>query len=141
MKNTKLVLLAISALAFSSTLVAKPTDDTWVHNDTPYYDHVYHSGTVNEATTRASRDYNRLIDENKKKANAGIAGALALSSIPSAPNKVFSLGAGVGSYRDGGAVAVGFTANPHETDLYLKSGFSINTESDSMFHAGVAYGW
>lgn len=141
MKNTKLVLLAISALAFSSTLVAKPTDDTWVHNDNPYYDHVYHSGTVNEATTRASRDYNRLIDENKKKANAGIAGATALSSIPTVPNKYFSLGAGIGSYRDGGAVAVGFTANPQGTDLYIKSGFAITNESDPVFQAGFAYGW
>ena len=83
----------------------------------------------------------KRLDENRDHANAGISAALAASQIPQvSQNRDFSVGAGVGTYGDQQAVAVGFSARINER---MVTKFAVTGDSQQNFGAaaGASYEW
>ncbi|RBQ41549.1 hemagglutinin [Escherichia coli] len=94
------------------------------------------NSNVNKRFTQLKDD----IDKNKKRSDAGIAGAMAMTGIPSVPNKTVSFGMAMAGYRSEGAIAAGFHINTSEN-----SAVKVNTAWDSQsglgVSAGMALGW
>ncbi|WP_313080138.1 YadA-like family protein [Atlantibacter sp.] len=83
----------------------------------------------------------KRLDENRDQANAGVSAALAASQIPQvSQNRDFSVGAGVGTYGDQQAVAVGFSARINER---MVTKFAVTGDSQQNFGAaaGASYEW
>ena len=95
-----------------------------------------------EANTSANfKDLKRKIDDNKKSADAGIAGVAAMAAIPQVlESQTFNVGAGVGSRSDQQALAVGFSARASQSTV-VKVAVAADTNSEWTVGAGVAVGW
>lgn len=97
--------------------------------------------TLESQTNARFGDLKKQIDNNKKEANAGIAGVAAMASIPQVTDKQdFSIGAGVGN-RDGeNAMAIGFSGRVTD-NVVTKVAVAADTQSGWTFGAGMSYGW
>lgn len=97
--------------------------------------------TLESQTNAKFGDLKNEIDDNKKEANAGIAGVAAMASIPQVTDKQdFSVGAGVGN-RDGeNAMAIGFSGRITDS-VVTKVAVAADTQSGWTVGAGVSYGW
>ncbi len=97
--------------------------------------------TLESQTNARFGDLKKQIDNNKKEANAGIAGVAAMASIPQVTDKQdFSIGAGVGN-RDGeNAMAIGFSGRVTDS-VVTKVAVAADTQSGWTFGAGMSYGW
>lgn len=95
-----------------------------------------------EANTSANfKDLKRKIDDNKKSADAGIAGVAAMAAIPQVlESQTFNVGAGVGSRSDQQALAVGFSARASQSTV-VKVAVAADTNSEWTVGAGLAVGW
>lgn len=95
-----------------------------------------------EANTSANfKDLKRKIDDNKKSADAGIAGVAAMAAIPQVlESQAFNVGAGVGSRSDQQALAVGFSARASQSTV-VKVAVAADTNSEWTVGAGLAVGW
>lgn len=82
------------------------------------------------------------LESNRRDANAGTAGAIALASMPQAftPGKSM-LAAGVGSYEGENSVAVGVSKLSENGKWVLKIGGSANSRGKVGVGAGVGYQW
>ena len=81
------------------------------------------------------------VDNNHKKANAGIAGVAAMANIPQVTESArFSLGAGVGFRGDEQAVAVGMSSRLSQS-VVGKMSVAADTQSEFTVGAGVAVQW
>lgn len=81
----------------------------------------------------------RTVDDNRKEANAGIAGATAIASMPQVKSgDSFMVSAGAGTFNSESAVAVGASFNAGDHTV-IKAGVSADTQSD--FGAGVGIGF
>lgn len=81
------------------------------------------------------------VDDNHKKANAGIAGVAAMANIPQVTESArFSLGAGVGFRGDEQAVAVGMSSRLSQS-VIGKLSVAADTQSEFTVGAGVAVQW
>lgn len=79
------------------------------------------------------------VDDNRKEANAGIAGATAIASMPQVKSgDSFMVSAGAGTFNSESAVAVGASFNAGDHTV-IKAGVSADTQSD--FGAGVGVGF
>lgn len=97
--------------------------------------------SLEQQTSKGFSDLKRQIDDNKKDANAGIAGVAAMANIPQVTaNQTFSVGAGVGARGSEQAVAVGFSGRVTE-NVVTKVAVSADTQSGWTVGAGVSYGW
>lgn len=97
--------------------------------------------SLEQQTNQGFSDLKRQIDDNKKDANAGIAGVAAIASIPQVTDKQdFSIGAGVGARGSEQALAVGFSGRVSE-NVVTKVAVSTDTQSGWTVGAGVSYGW
>lgn len=97
--------------------------------------------SLEQQTSKGFSDLKRQIDDNKKDANAGIAGVAAMANIPQVTaNQDFSIGAGVGARGSEQAVAVGFSGRLTES-VVTKVAVSTDTQSGWTVGAGVSYGW
>lgn len=97
--------------------------------------------SLEQLTSKGFSDLKRQIDDNKKDANAGIAGVAAIASIPQVTsNQDFSVGAGVGARGSEQAVAVGFSGRVTE-NVVTKVAASTDTQNGWTVGAGVSYGW
>ncbi|EOE1187336.1 YadA-like family protein [Proteus mirabilis] len=83
---------------------------------------------------------NKKIDRVEKRANAGIAGVTAISSIPYVNNERFSFGMGVGHYRDAQAIAAGVQYKVSQ-NANIRVNTSWNNGGDTNLGAGFAIGW
>ncbi|MEY0301853.1 YadA-like family protein [Providencia manganoxydans] len=142
--------------------IDKNTQQAISHNNLHIYDkidladkkyHKKHSENVKKLTV-LREDFNKAQSENTahfsqmekkiskttKQANSGIASVAAMSNIPYAMNTRFSLGAGLGNYRNGNAVAVGAQYQIKE-NVNLRSSVSWNNSDSAVVGAGVAIGW
>lgn len=75
------------------------------------------------------------VDRNKKRANDGIAGAMAMSGIVPVPGNDFSLGIATSGYRDQGAIATGIQAR-----ISPNANVNIKAAWDSGNGVGVVAG-
>lgn len=81
------------------------------------------------------------VDDNHKKANAGIAGVAAMANIPQVTESArFSLGAGVGFRGDEQAIAVGMSSRLSQS-VIGKLSVAADTQSEFIVGAGVAVQW
>ncbi|EBA1913714.1 YadA-like family protein [Salmonella enterica] len=90
----------------------------------------------NDYTNKRFGELKHQVDRNEKRANGGIAGAMAMTAIPSVPGHNFSFGMAASGYRDQGAVAAGVKAN-----ITQDTTVSLNTAWDSGNGVGVAAGF
>ena len=97
--------------------------------------------TLEQQTASGFSDLKRQIDDNRKDANAGIAGVAAMANIPQVTaNQDFSVGAGIGFRGDEQALAVGFSGRVTE-NVVTKVAVASDTQSGWTVGAGVAVGW
>ncbi|WP_159991227.1 YadA-like family protein [Pelistega ratti] len=96
---------------------------------------------VNQLNQRTGDIYNR-IDRNNKDLRAGIAGANAAVGLPQAflPGKSM-LAASAGTYKNEGAVAVGFSRISDNGKIIIKAQGNANTRGDVGASAGIGYQW
>lgn len=80
------------------------------------------------------------VDENRKKASAGIAGAMAMSSIPQNLSYDFNFGMGMANFDSEQAISAGGYYRVNErTIVSVKASF--DTQNNLGAAAGVSYGW
>lgn len=95
---------------------------------------------VNHANKQFS-DLSTRIDDNKKKADAGSASAMAAAGVPQVLyNQDFAVGAAIGGYESEQAIAVGFSARASD-NVTIKSTVAADTQQGFGYNAGVAIGW
>ncbi|EBT4613113.1 hypothetical protein CIH63_05860 [Salmonella enterica] len=90
----------------------------------------------NDYTNKRFGELKHQVDRNEKRANGGIAGAMAMTAIPSVPGHDFSFGMATSGYRGQGAIAAGVKAN-----ITQNTTVSLNTAWDSGNGVGVAAGF
>lgn len=88
----------------------------------------------------ALKNMDNKIDKADKRASAGIASVAAMANIPYVTNHTFSLGVGVGNYRDANAFATGAQYQITESAI-IRVSASWNTEDRGVVGGGVSYGW
>lgn len=97
--------------------------------------------SLEQQTASGFSDLKRQIDDNRKDANAGIAGVAAMANIPQVTaNQDFSVGAGIGFRSDEQALAVGFSGRVTE-NVVTKIAVASDTQNGWTVGAGVAVGW
>lgn len=88
----------------------------------------------------ALKNMDNKIDKADKRASAGIASVAAMANIPYVTAHTFSLGVGVGNYRDANALATGAQYQITESAI-IRVSASWNTEDRGVVGGGVSYGW
>ena len=97
--------------------------------------------TLESQTNSKFADLNKQIDDNRKRASAGIAGVAAMANIPQVlEHQTFAVGAGVGNTDGESALAVGFSARASQNTV-IKASVSNDTQHNFVVGAGVSYGW
>lgn len=92
-------------------------------------------------TNKRFSDLNKEVSDNKKEANAGISGAMAMANIPQViQGQTVAIGAGMGGYNGENAVAVGVSTRLSQ-NVIMKATVSDDTESNVGYGAGVSIGW
>lgn len=86
------------------------------------------------------RSLAKEVNKNKKRADAGIAGAMAMTAIPHVYSDDFSFGMSMSGYRDQGALAAGVTVKTSEHTA-MKVNSSWDTQNGAGVAAGFAWGW
>ncbi|ECB1328018.1 YadA C-terminal domain-containing protein [Salmonella enterica subsp. enterica] len=98
--------------------------------------------TDSQISTTNSRidSLNDKIDDNRKQASAGIAGAMAMSSIPQNLSYDFNFGMGLANFDSEQAISAGGYYRVNErTTVSLKTSF--DTQNNLGAAAGISYGW
>lgn len=86
-------------------------------------------------------DLNKQIDDNRKRASAGIAGVAAMANIPQVlEHQTFAIGAGAGNTDGESALAVGFSARASQNTV-IKASVSNDTQHNFVVGVGASYGW
>ena len=103
--------------------------------------HEQRLGELERSTSSRFADIDKRIDENKRSANAGIAGVAAISNIPQVTSGArFSAGVGVGQRGSEQAVAVGFSSQL--TDSVIgKVSVAGDSQQQWTVGAGLAVQW
>lgn len=94
-----------------------------------------------QAINRLNQNFAQLkreTEQNKEEARAGIAGVAAMANIPSArPGERLMIGAGVGTFKNEQALAVGASINAGE---HTAVKFSVSSATNGDFAAGAGIG-
>lgn len=119
----------------------RKTNATVAQHSETLANHEQRITTLEQNTNARFGNLKNQIDQNKREANAGIAGVAAIATIPQVTdNQNFSIGAGVGA-RDGeSALAVGFSGRVTQ-NVVTKVAVSTDTQNGWTVGAGVSYGW
>ena len=91
-------------------------------------------------TDKRFGDMNRSIHQVDRRASAGTAGAMALTTIPQGlgPNQTM-IGAGVGTFNGQSALAVGLTTTSETGKWALKAGLTSDTRGQTGAAVGVGF--
>ena len=117
------------------------TNKRVAENTAAIANHEQHITSLEQQTASGFYDLKRQIDDNRKAANAGIAGVAAMANIPQVTaSQDFSVGAGVGFRGDEQAIAVGFSARASQ-NVVVKASVAGDTQQSWTVGAGVSYGW
>lgn len=103
----------------------------------------YTDDKFNQLSLSSNQRFGQLdnkIDRVEKRANAGIAGVTAISSIPYVAEDTFSFGMALGHYRNSQAVATGIQYKP-SPNTNVRVNASWNNGGDTNVGAGFAVGW
>lgn len=103
-----------------------------------------HENRISDLEQSNSASFGKLkneVDENRKRASAGIAGVAAMANIPQVlQNQFINVGAGVGTTDGETALAVGFSGRAGENTV-VKASVSNDTQHNFVVGAGLAVGW
>ncbi|WP_313485220.1 YadA-like family protein [Pseudescherichia sp.] len=103
-----------------------------------------HETRISDLEQSNSATFGKLkneVDENRKRASAGIAGVAAMANIPQVlQNQSINVGAGVGTTDGETALAVGFSGRAGDSTV-VKASVSNDTQHNFVVGAGVAVGW
>ncbi|HAV7961532.1 TPA: hypothetical protein JK846_003647 [Escherichia coli] len=103
-----------------------------------------HESRIQDLEANTSANFGKLksqVEQNRKRASAGIAGVAAMANIPPVnQGQTFAVGAGVGSTDGESALSVGFSARASES-VTVKASVSNDTQHNFVVGAGVSYGW
>lgn len=120
---------------------AKVANDRASLNSAAIANHETRIEGLEQSTTSKFADLNKQVDDNRKRASAGIAGVAAMANIPQVTNtQSFSVGAGVGNTDGESALAVGASARVAE-NWVVKGSVSNDTQHNFVVGTGVSYGW
>ena len=95
---------------------------------------------ANQYTNQKFSELRKVVDENRKRSDAGIAGAMAMTAIAPVPYKDCSFGMAAGGYRDQGAIAAGINIKTSESSL-MKVNASWDSQNGGGIAAGFNVGW
>lgn len=110
-------------------------------NSAAIADHENRIESLESETTSKFSSLKNKVEENRKRASAGIAGVAAMANIPQVTDtQNFSVGAGVGNTDSESALAVGMSARATE-NVVVKTSVSNDTQHNFVVGAGVSYGW
>uniref|UniRef100_UPI0028BD6D17 YadA C-terminal domain-containing protein n=1 Tax=Enterobacter huaxiensis TaxID=2494702 RepID=UPI0028BD6D17 len=110
-------------------------------NSVALADHEQRIETLEQSNSSNFGKLKSEVDENRKRASAGIAGVAAMANIPQVTNtQNFSVGAGVGTTDGENALAVGFSARATE-NVVVKASVSDDSQHNFVVGGGIAYGW
>lgn len=104
-------------------------------------DHEKRINSLESQTNSRFSDLDKRIGDNKRNADAGIAGVAAMANIPQVTEyQSFAVGAGVGSREGESAVAVGVSFRASQ-NVVVKATVAGDTQQSWTVGAGVSYGW
>ena len=119
----------------------KKTNDTVAAHSRQLADHETRLGALESNTNSQFSDLKNRIDDNKREADAGIAGVAAMANIPQVTeSQTFAIGAGAGTREGESAIAVGFSARASQS-VVVKASVAGDTQQSWTVGAGVSYGW
>ena len=95
---------------------------------------------ANQYTNQKFSELRKVVDENRNRSDAGIAGAMAMTAIAPVPYKDYSFGMAAGGYRDQGAIAAGINIKTSESSL-MKVNASWDSQNGGGIAAGFNVGW
>lgn len=96
--------------------------------------------TLEHSTNQQFRQLRDEVEKNRKRADAGIAGAMAMTAIPVVEGKTYSFGMAAANYRDEQAIAAGMNFRTSENSA-VRLNASWDTQHGSGVAAGMSVGW
>lgn len=129
-------------IAASNAAQAK-TDKAVSENSRKLADHEIRLDALeaNQGYGNSFKQLKNQVDDNRKRASAGIAGVAAMANIPQViQGQTFSVGAGVGTTDGENALAVGMSARATE-HVVVKASVSDDSQQNFVVGAGASYGW
>lgn len=128
---------AAAAQAVSAERNANVYTDSKVLSVSNRLDHVDHQFRQMDSKFSALND---KVDDNRKKASAGISSVAAMANIPFNANQTFAIGAGYGAHDGESAIAVGANWNINQT-ISVRATMGHDSMSKKTYGAGVVFGW
>lgn len=127
--------------AATNAQAIRNTDAKVAEHSRTLSNHEQRLGQLERNTSSRFADIDKRIDENKRSANAGIAGVAAMSNIPQVSGgSRFSAGVGVGQRGSEQAIAVGFSSQL--TDSVIgKVSVANDSQQQWTVGAGLAVQW
>lgn len=110
------------------------------YTDTRINDSTINTDTQINSVNNRVNHLDSKIDDNRKRASAGIAGAMAMSAIPQNFSYDFNFGMGMANFDSEQAISAGGYYRVNErTTVSLKTSF--DTQNNLGAAAGISYGW
>lgn len=117
------------------------TNKRVAQNSADIANHEQRIGNLETQTTNKFAQLKSEVDNNRKRASAGIAGVAAMANIPQVTEyQSFAVGAGVGNTDGESALAVGFSGRASQNTV-IKASVSNDSQHNFVVGAGVSYGW
>lgn len=111
------------------------------NNTATLSNHEQRIGDLEYKGNKNFRDLNHRIDRLDKRLDAGVSTALATAGIPQVTGEQrFALGAAVGGYESGSAIAVGFSSRVTES-VVIKAAVATDNQQGVGYNAGLSVGW
>ncbi|ENE5752133.1 YadA C-terminal domain-containing protein [Salmonella enterica subsp. enterica serovar Bareilly] len=117
------------------------TNKRVAQNSADIADHEQRITSLEQSTTSKFGALKNEVEQNRKRASAGIAGVAAMANIPQVTQgATFSVGAGVGNTDGESALAVGASARINDSWV-VKGSVSNDTQHNFVVGAGASYQW
>lgn len=96
---------------------------------------------ANNYTDSRFNSIQNQVDDNRKRAAAGISGVSAMTNIPQlSGNSTYSFGVGIGGFDGEQSIAAGMSGRVAE-NVILRSSLSTSTQGEVVWGAGVGFEW
>ncbi|EJX0634343.1 YadA C-terminal domain-containing protein, partial [Salmonella enterica] len=116
------------------------TEQSTNYTDSRFADAVNYTDRQIDSVNKRISNLDSKINKNRKQASAGIAGAMAMSTIPQHLSYEFTFGMGMANFDNEQAISAGGYYNlNNRTTVSLKT--SLDTQNNLGIAAGLSYGW
>lgn len=135
----------------NETNISNLSNDYYQFQDTYNYNNqvinqnmqAYRAQAVQQSKAYTDQQVGQLRNEvrdNQKEYRSGIASVAAMANIPVVPGQTFTVGAGIGQFKDRTALAVGVGANISQ-NVAAKASVGFSNDSDAVVGAGIGFGF